>query len=362
MQTESLELTHKDRFDRIKSLSDDVFDSWLTSEKEYWKSVLITLNRPGSLRDEASVTMIDSYIKTLEKPEEKLTLTESIKQNQTKNPLPFHDDHAYSDGLKELLNLGHFRVALYIFRSSLGESSRQYTNSHRAELDEIKHSFNHSTLRIKEELNNELNAVTEKLKLFIEASQIQSEEKLSTSLEDAKTSIRNTVDTANAAIMSVEPVKYWEEREKKHKEKAHNYLTAVKISAFSFIALVIFLTLSVYKNSETYTFAGFPISIPVEKFGIALLIITTTASIWFVRVLVKLMMTNLALEIEALERSTMIKTYIAMDNAKVEQSSEIRMLFYSTLFKPSTNNLADDSTSPEYIRIIEAMMQKKGSN
>ncbi|MBL4980482.1 DUF6161 domain-containing protein [Pseudomonas fluorescens] len=357
MQSANTNFNHDERFQRIAKMKDRELASWMTDENEFWASIKHALNEFPE--DEESNKLVLDYIQTLDGVALMFGSLDDIEKFHQATPLPFHDDAPLCHKLLEITHKGQFALAVCSFEMSLNTSSKSYTKNYEAYLKSIEKSFFE---KIDQEKNNFIEDIEKRLSNInesIKSTQDFTKEELKEELEKSKQEIFNTVTVTNSAIFSAEPVQYWVEREAKHKKKANRYFWFISAAATIFTAALIFLAISVYKNGETYIVAGIPITLPAEKFSIALLIIATTASIWLVRVLVKLMMTNLALEIEALERSTMIKTYIAMESAKAEHAPEIRMLFYSTLFKPSNNSLNDDSTSPEYIRIIEAMLQKK---
>lgn len=361
MHTENKHISHEDRFGRINTMSEQDIKSWLLEESKFWKRVAAALKGRINIdkTEEKNLYIVDNYLNRVEFSLAAQGDTSALIDVQNETPLPFHDDLVFSENLLSLTYKGQFSVAKFVFEASLISNHRTYLKSYDKDLNSIEDTFKLNTDTLLKKYDDDLSERISLLNDSIEKSQKTTILQLENKLEEAQKDIKNTAIGANSTIFSAEPVKYWIDREEKHKKKARNFLWLIGIASISFIAALVVLSLSVYKNGEEYILFGLPITLPAEKFSIALLIIATTSAIWIIRVLVKLMMTNLALEIEALERSTMIRTYIAMDNAKAEQAVEIRMLFYSTLFKPSNNSLTDDSTSPEYIRIIEAMLQKK---
>lgn len=355
MRNDDSNLSNYERFHRFKKMEDNELMKWVNDEISFWKIIKTHMN-PRDLEHDKLIT---EYLSKLEEYHELFGNFDEIEAFHTDNPLPFHDDTPISLKLNQLAQNGQLTLAICSFQMHLDRSSQTYTKSYESQLKKLEEYFNDN---ITAEKNNYIRDIDERLTTLndsIENKQKSTLEELKDNLNASKKEIFNTVATANSEIFSAEPVHYWLERETNHKNKAKTYLKLIVTASILFTAALIFITMSVYKDGEAFVIAGIPITLPAEKFSIALLIIATTAAIWLIRVLVKLMMTNLALEIEALERSTMIKTFIAMDRAKAEQADEIRMLFYSTLFKPSSNSLTDDSTSPEYIRLIEAMLQKK---
>lgn len=357
MQSEYTNFQKDERFQRIKNMHDRERASWITDEHQFWSNIKFALNETPE--DEESNTLALEYLKTLDGVSMMFGTLDEIEKFHEATPIPFHDETPLCYKLLELTRKGQFALAICSFQLSLNTSSRTYAKGYEAYLKALEKSFFENINKEKNSFIADIQKRIDSVNDGVESIKASTKKELKEELEKSKKEIFDTVTVTNSAIFSAEPVQYWVEREAKHKKNANRYFWFITAAAIIFTAALTLLSISVYKNGETYMLGSIPITLPAEKFSIALLIIATTASIWLVRVLVKLMMTNLALEIEALERSTMIKTYIAMDSAKAEHASEIRMLFYSTLFKPSNNSLSDDSTSPEYIRIIEAMLQKK---
>lgn len=357
MQAEPKNFDNDERFQRIRRMSGKVLSEWIHDEIEFWTAIKVALH--ATPEDTESNELVLQYLNTLDEAPMLFGGIDDLESFQAVTPIPFHDDGPLSYRLLEITKKGQFSLAICTFQLSLNNTSNTYTKSYETYLKNLEQSFFDKINEEKNSFTTDIEQRITNLNDSIQSTQKSTIAQLKIELETSKEEIFNTVSATNSAIYSAEPVQYWVEREAKHKKKANTYFWFITAAAVLFTATLVLLTISVYKNGETYEIGGIPITLPAEKFSIALLIIATTASIWLVRVLVKLMMTNLALEIEALERSTMIKTFIAMDKTKAEHASEIRMLFYSTLFKPSNNSLTDDSTSPEYIRIIEAMLQKK---
>lgn len=357
MQIEKLDLTHADRLSHVQKLDPNNRKAWFIKEKEFWEGVHNSIKHsPTEHYYQNTVTRYLFLIGEFINDSEDLT---KIRQFHSEFSIPLHDETPHNQLIQEFANRGQISTGLYMFSTLLNQQGAIYNSKYKIELLNIEENLKSAINEKHESFLGSLTEAKTSFDAFADTKEKEVKTKLWETVDNATTEINNTVTAATNAILSAEPVKYWEEREKKHRTKAKSYKRGVIATSIAFISTLIFLTLSVYKNGEIYTILNIPITLPAEKFSIALLVISTTAAIWLVRILVKLMMTNLALEIEALERSTMIKTYIAIDSTKAGNSAEIQMLFYTTLFRPSSNSLTDDSTSPEYIRIIEAMLQKK---
>lgn len=357
MPAEDFSVKYPDRLEFFRKLNTTHRNRWIALELKFWTNIKEKIEHQEY--PSRFLKTISEYLDILRSDGKSLFSNKSIESFQKNQPLPFHDEQPECDFFPDLAENGQLDIAIYTFRASLKNFDRAYLTARSEDLSKIEDSYRANITAETTKLFSEIDNSEQKLNEYRENAEEKISEKLALELEKAKSEINNILTAANKTILSAEPVKYWQERENNHKNKAKKYAWYVISTAIVFFLLLTFLTVSVYKVSDEFIFAGIPISLPTEKTSIALIIIATTGAIWLTRVLVKLMMTNLALEIEALERSTMIKTYIAMEYARGEQIQEIQMLFYTTLFKPSNNNLSDDSTSPEYIRIIEAMLQKK---
>lgn len=362
MQTSEIPLHHQERIDRFKTMTKSELVTWLSAEKEFWSKIYSYLKKTLNSDDnpDENRELVSQYLKAVDTAAQGLSDTRAIIAIQSTTPLPFHDESNFNpEKILGFAQRGQLSIALYIFETTLNTQHTEYLNSYTTDLKIIESSFKKYLESSEESFTTNLNEKAESYDNTLKQLVANVTNQLDERCEISVKKVENLSDSFSHEILAEEPVKYWKERETKHGEKAKIYLIIIAIAASIFIGLIVGLILLIHNKKETVQFGNIEISLPTDKYGLALLILITTSSIWLIRILVKLMMANLSLEIEALERSTMIKTFIAMEKSKVEQSNEIRMLFYSTLFKPTNNNLTDDSTSPEYIRLIEAMLQKK---
>lgn len=346
---------NNERFNRIEKMNTGELQIWLTREKEYWSSIHDILAHRED--EKANTQNVSNYLSAISNATyENLNSLENYHQSE---PLPFHDEVPNSQQLLELANRGHFSLAIYAFSTSLTTKSNYYIKTYENDLLKTEQDLKIAIETEKNRFTETLNERLEKLNTSIDTTQKTAETNLQKKLDSSESKINETARTATSEIFAAEPVRYWLAREEKHKKDAAKFLKIISAAASAFLIFLAYLVASIYKNGEPYKVGDFEIPMPEGKYSIALVIIATTSAIWLIRILVKLMMTNLALEIEALERTTMIRTFLAINKTQAEKSEEIQMLFYSTLLKPSSNNLTDDSSSPEHLRIIEALLQKK---
>ena len=347
-----------DRFARFKLYEDQTFNEWLHREVVYWKKIHFVLTKhPSPPFADTILAYIDTISKSLENPAAPIT-QHNFRDRANQFFLPFHDDDP--DGaLYYIAQKDGLPTALFNFKQLLINKTLNFSRDHINRLQQLDAEHKSNIESMLEKLTNTLVSRQSNLETTLDTQLKDYTQQLLQGVEEAKSNLNNIVTSATRAILSAEPVTYWENKKNHHKWKAFRYGMYIAIAACGFLACLTKIIFSAYKDSTIVQIDKYQITLPSSNFSLALLVVFTTASIWLVRVLVKIMMTNVALEIEALERLTMIKTYIAMENARPDKLSEAEILFFSTLFRPSPNNLTDDSSSPEFLKIIEALTQKK---
>jgi hypothetical protein len=76
-----------------------------------------------------------------------------------------------------------------------------------------------------------------------------------------------------------------------------------------------------------------------EYWRVATVIAAALFSVWIIRVLVRLLMSNIHLQTEARQRMTMVKTYLALLRADKMPRPEDTQLMLQALFRPSSTGL-----------------------
>ena len=144
-----------------------------------------------------------------------------------------------------------------------------------------------------------------------------------------------------------------------HKESAKKYGILSLISGTIFAITLGTVIVNEYSAGLSYSLWIYSLTLPKSISGIALILLISTAGIWSTRIFVKLMMANLTLESESLERATMIKTFVAMKAVESSMAQEAELLFYTTLFRPSNNVINEESTAPEFGKLLDAVLKAK---
>ncbi|HGS7888306.1 TPA: DUF6161 domain-containing protein [Pseudomonas aeruginosa] len=322
------------------TIDKDSKTNWLRSELEFWQNIFPAGRTKENLPGEVT-TYLDALAKAYTEPTEENT-ERFIKVASLAN-IPSHDDPG-QESLIKLLKNGQITQALYNFRLITSIAPEHYRRGFRdgknAQLEEINDLISKSLKEVKEAMASYEKTIENRAK-------------------NARDEVQAIVVAATSAVTLSEPVKFWSARQQQHKESAQKYGNRALIAAAIFMTTLFGLIFYEYMSGVERTVFGIPFTLPKNAIGLASIVILTTGGIWAIRVFVKLMMANLTLETESLERATMIKTYVAMQAASGDISPENQLLFYTTLFRPSNNSINEDSTAPEFSKLLDIIVKAR---
>jgi hypothetical protein len=97
-----------------------------------------------------------------------------------------------------------------------------------------------------------------------------------------------------------------------------------------------------------------------EPWKLGLLLISLTMAIWVIRILMKVMLSQLHLHTDADERAVMSNAYLALLKRGKALQDDDRELILSVLFRPSATGIVDDGAPATPIEIITRAVQGKG--
>ncbi|MBA5203324.1 hypothetical protein H5A44_15005 [Pectobacterium brasiliense] len=354
----------KNRHDRIHALNRSELHDWFKEEFSYWENIIQVMNEKDQAHKRVQIAstnrffiqQISDYCTQLSR------MTTELEKNTSPNDenvhsemwekvkiiydinLPKHDDPLAED-FKYACYSGVAASAIYTYRIISVAADPFYLRGY-----EEKVEANLASLSERIDKN-----VREVLQDFSDKEKI-----INDSVVSGKDHIEKIVSAATAAVSLSEPVKFWEERKGLHNINAKKYGKYASISAMIFSILLGVTIGYEYVSGVPRNFWGFEFTLPKTLSGIAMILLVSTAGIWCTRIFVKLMMANLTLETESIERATMIKTFVAMKAAESSIAQEAELLFYTTLFRPSNNLISEESTAPEFGKILETILKTKG--
>ena len=149
-------------------------------------------------------------------------------------------------------------------------------------------------------------------------------------------------------------VKYWSDKAERHK-KIRNISGVVFCAGISILSALAF-----YYGQEFFDVPVQPIvdhssnssSLDFLLQRIVVLIIPTFLIVWFLRITVRLFLTNSALADDAEERVTMVKTFRALLEHEEKMDPQDRILMLQALFRPAANASDDDGAPPNWFDVL----------
>jgi len=160
---------------------------------------------------------------------------------------------------------------------------------------------------------------------------------------------------------------YWQEKKKKHYDIS-------KVLSFIFICLTIFLLIFVRHNIkivDNMLIDDTNITIPIKdkiqtaKISIKYVVLHSIQSlliisimVWILKIILKIIFSNLHLKEEAYEKETMISTYLALIKDGGGLNDTDRGLILEIIFRPSTNGLIQDEGTLNLLDVANLLKSK----
>jgi len=246
------------------------------------------------------------------------------------------NDHQGVEKAKGYLLAGLFREGLNssempvqaAYQESIQTWSREL-EEYRSKYDDLKSAY--------EGLKNNNRQTTKRWEAKTEDMGNQFQEQLQANAQD----LENLKETYEAYMVLKGPMRYWGLKRKDHdreiKKLRGMLVTWSCVGAVVLFAAAYFL-LPAFHPAE---------SIPWRQIGF--FILTSTFVLWFIRLLVKLLLSNIHLSADAREREVMIQTFMALMRHKESRdgvSKEDIALVLAPIFKPSTTGVIKDEGGP----------------
>lgn len=140
-------------------------------------------------------------------------------------------------------------------------------------------------------------------------------------------------------------VTYWDKKYKKHLKFSWIFGIAALISALAGVYIIKLQYNDVLKQALDSTIQ----SQKVEYLRIGMVVIVVSFVLWFIRILVRILLSHLHLGTDANERVTMIQTYLALLREGNSLQENEKQLILTTLFRPSADGIVKDDGVPPSI-------------
>lgn len=166
--------------------------------------------------------------------------------------------------------------------------------------------------------------------------------------QEARQAIEDITETRkafNEHMNLAAAVTYWEGKQHQHDRAEAKYLQWTIRSAIAFVLLAIFTPVLIITNGLTWITARLAsapqFETPAFYLILGLYILLLTTGLWGLRVLVKLYLSEHHLRADALERFTMVKTFLALHREGAVDPTD-RTIVLSSLFRPSSDGVVRD--------------------
>ncbi|MFJ4587189.1 hypothetical protein ACIP1Z_07745 [Pseudomonas moraviensis] len=343
---------------------------WLDNEIDFWKEVTSRAYPGGSIA-EADVPEIIEYLHDLHKIQEDLVKANGslkvfghrIKEANVTRRLPCFDEDLSGEFKVAVVSGDTLKMALFVYRSSMNASAvalEDFYKSWKSNLaDEIK-STKESTFS---ELNNYQKAVNDQSDRYLKAIKEDGDAKVELIREFSEKAkiaaveeIENYASTVTDSVISNEPVKFWDEKRKHHRLRALIFSGGAGFLIVLVVSLLGVLLHMTYSSDKVEKVDFLNLTLP-DHYLVALAILLGSVGVWVLRVILKLMMTNLNLESEAYAKLTAIKTYVALSKSKL--SDDTVNGFHKSLLQSGAADFSVEGTSPELVKIVELILKKQ---
>jgi hypothetical protein len=354
----------------VYSESKDAVEGWLVNEIDFWKEIL-TCSYSERVFTETEVPEEVKYLLVLGEIKDGVQKTngslkrfgDQIKEANVSRRLPCFDEALSEDFKSAVVSEESFRMALFVYRASISASSAAlegfYKHWQTTMADEIK-SSKESTFA---ELNNYQGSVNDRADEYLKAIQVDGSAKIELIRGEAEKAkalaieeINNFASKVTDSVISNEPVKFWDDKRKHHRFRASMFSVFAMLLIAGVVCVLSKLLHMTYSSEKVQKIEFLDVTVP-DHYLVALAILLGSVGVWVLRVLLKLMMTNLNLESEAHAKLTAIKTYVVLSKSKL--SDETVNGFHKSLLQSGGADFSVEGTSPELVKIVELILQKR---
>ena len=154
---------------------------------------------------------------------------------------------------------------------------------------------------------------------------------------DELVAIQKTYDEKMALQASVT---YWKTKADSHRRLAF-WFSGAAVVAFGIVGYGLYETLRLIGGTAKIS--------ELELWKAGLVVIVATVGVWFIRILVRLLLSNIHLFADASERRTMMMTYLALMRRDQLPKGNERELILQSLFRPSSTGIVKDDAAPPFM-------------
>lgn len=159
-------------------------------------------------------------------------------------------------------------------------------------------------------------------------------------IESASIRIDSLEEIYDKKLALQSSVAYWQEKVDYHKSFLSKF--------YIFFTFSIIASISIFYAQIRVLFGDYTLETPPPYWIAAIVVLTISALIWFIRILAKIMLSNIHLQADARERKVMIQTYLALLRRENAITENDRKAILQTLFRPSATGIIKDDNLPNF--------------
>lgn len=232
--------------------------------------------------------------------------------------------HSFSYGIKDRMKneIASFQKHHDDFNNLLANSKTRFEEAS----DEYSHLQEQQAIFLNEQ------------KKIFEDFNKKSESDFQSLLEKSENELKNIERTYDEKLALQASVRYWKIKANSHAKTRQTITRILIIVALIVTGLLCLETWLVIGPAQTVS------EIQIWKLG--MLFLTAIVGIWMIRILVRILLSNIHLRSDAIERRTMLLTYLALLRGGQGPNEQQRELILQILFRPSSTGIIKDDALP----------------
>ena len=155
--------------------------------------------------------------------------------------------------------------------------------------------------------------------------------------QEQLTGLQKTYDEKMALQASVT---YWKTKAASHRRLSF-WFSGATVVAFGVVGFGLYKTLELIGGANKIS--------DLQLWQVGLVVIVATVGVWVIRVLVRLLLSNVHLYTDGMERRTMLMTYLALLRRGQLPEGNERELILQALFRPSSTGIVKDDAAPPFM-------------
>lgn len=319
----------------------DGFDEWLGSERSAIKEIL-----EDSAPDENAKKAVHHFETSWTNMQKNLSRTpENLKRLKTRIQDEYRNRHLFTSEspVAQLLRSVHRTPRAAAACHRLGVALHEPIKaSHiqgivelmllEKDLNPDKVGFVHEALeKLEKEMRNQAEAMGVTRRDFLNL------------LEESAADLKGRQKAFDEVIHLDRARKYWRKQERDQNKRALCFGSAFGILLVATIALLFY-------------FVGNFLSGEISPQRVAGVLLAVSPALWGLKIVARLLLSNLHLATDASARQTLIMTYLSLHHEKALDDSQ-RELLLATIFKPVSTGIVRDDASPN---VLDLMKLTKG--